>query len=199
MAGWRRPLRLVEGNVPSPPALADQSFHQWPVSEILLDLCNCRRKNFLLPWCDACQVSVSVRPARRSATGTTRDSGHHSRNVQLTLHCWLPRLHPLLAQMARPVGSGGIGLSCCPGLAGAPLGREVDAACRGKSENGPRCAVRVEEGRGARHVGLSSAPANVSPCQLVHFARRHYRLAPVVTTRSAGAGADRRGQLAQLV
>jgi hypothetical protein len=110
----------------------------------------------------------------------------------------LPRLHPLLAPMARPVGSGGIGWSCCPGLAGAPQGCEVDAACRGKSESRPRCTVGSEEGRVARHLGSSSAPVNVSPCRLVHFARRHYRLAPVVTTRTVGAGRERRDLQAQV-
>ena len=32
--------------------------------------------------CAACPVSVSVRPGRFCVTGSTRDSGHHSRFVQ---------------------------------------------------------------------------------------------------------------------
>jgi hypothetical protein len=78
-----------------------------------------------------CQVSVSVRPAlRRSARELqgTRDTTPETCAVN----------PPLLVATAAPVlGTDGascwkrcIGLSCCPGLAGAPQGREVDAACR---------------------------------------------------------------------
>ena len=52
-------------------------------------------------WCSFGQVSVSVRPGRRSAAGTTRDTGHHSRFVPS--HCWPPR-HTALAPMALPAG-----------------------------------------------------------------------------------------------
>jgi hypothetical protein len=49
----------------------------------------------LLLVCEACPVSVSVRPARLSVSGVSRDSGHHSRFMPFAL---------LLATAARGIG-----------------------------------------------------------------------------------------------
>jgi hypothetical protein len=58
---------------------------------------------FLLPFtlllvCEACPVSVSVRPERLSVAGDTRDPGHHSRFMPFAL---------LLATAARGIGFDG--------------------------------------------------------------------------------------------
>jgi hypothetical protein len=58
------------------------------------------------------QVSVSVRPERLSAAGTTRDAGHHSRLVPISC-CWPPR-HAALASMTLAAASRFIGSSHCP-------------------------------------------------------------------------------------
>ena len=71
----------------------------------------------LLLVCEACPVSVSVRPARLSVSRTTRDSGHHSRFMPFAL---------LLATAARGIGVNGA--SCWkPGHRDEPLtqGSEV--------------------------------------------------------------------------
>ena len=55
------------------------------------------------------QVSVSVRPERLSAVGTTRDTGHHSRYVPRS--SFSPPRHAALAPMALAAASRVIGLS----------------------------------------------------------------------------------------
>ena len=52
----------------------------------------------LLLVCEACPVSVSVRPERLSVAGDSRDPGHHSRFVPFAL---------LLATAARGIGVDG--------------------------------------------------------------------------------------------
>ncbi|MFA5810261.1 MAG: hypothetical protein WC935_08015 [Thermoleophilia bacterium] len=59
--------------------------------------------SLLLPFaillvCEACPVSVSVRPERLSVAGDSRDPGHHSRFVPFAL---------LLATAARGIGVDG--------------------------------------------------------------------------------------------
>ena len=56
---------------------------------------SCALPTAMLLVCEACPVSVSVRPARLGVSGTTRDSGHHSRFVPFAL---------LLATAARGLG-----------------------------------------------------------------------------------------------
>jgi hypothetical protein len=137
----------------------------------------------LLLVCVASQVSVSVRPGRRSATGTTRDSGHHSRFVQ--------RL-PLLATAAPVIGADGA--SCwkaihrmcpCPrarGYAAEALSLTCPAGS-GRSANRIARSVVLTR-RGGRHLGASLAKVPANRGALGLRARRHYRLTPVVTTRS---------------
>jgi hypothetical protein len=55
----------------------------------------------MLLVCEACPVSVAVRPERLSVSGSTRDSGHHSRFVRFVL---------LLAAAARGMGVDGADL-----------------------------------------------------------------------------------------
>lgn len=71
-------------------------------------------------WCEVGLVSVSVRPERLSATGTTRDTGHHSRLVPRSC-CWPPR-HAALAPTALAAASRSVGSSPCPGLGGVHHG-----------------------------------------------------------------------------
>ena len=76
----------------------------------------------MLMVCAACPVSVSVRPERLSVSGSTRDSGHHSRFVPFAL---------LLAAAARGIGVDGavlleVGPSNEP-LTQGPEGRRLGA------------------------------------------------------------------------
>ena len=89
-------------------------------------------------------VSVSVRPERLSAAGTTRDAGHHSRLVPISC-CWPPR-HAALAPTALAAASRFVGSSPCPGLRGCTAGR-----CAGR-----RCLL-------AQAAWRSSATVNVAP------------------------------------
>ena len=77
-------------------------FNSFPsfVAPLFLSLSFCY---LLLPFalllvCEACPVSVCVRPARLSVAGGTRDPGHHSRFVPFAL---------LLATAARGIGVDG--------------------------------------------------------------------------------------------
>ena len=87
-------------------------FNSFPpfVAPIFPSLSFC---SLLLPFtlmlvCEACPVSVSVRPERLSVAGGTRDPGHHSRFVPFAL---------LLATAARGIGLDGA--SC-----GKPIHRD---------------------------------------------------------------------------
>ncbi len=122
------------------------------------------------------QVSVSVRPERLSAAGTTRDTGHHSRFVPRSC-CWPPR-HAALASMALAAASRSIGLSHSPRLGGAPGGAMADMARgeRAVADRVARSAV-LTRGEPVTWGGHLRLPA-VSPGALGQHARRHYWLAP---------------------
>ena len=73
------------------------SFSLHPLSIVI--------NRYLLRYCAVPKawVSVSVHPARRSAAGITRDTGHHSRLCKV-VYC-SPALHALLALRIVPVGT----------------------------------------------------------------------------------------------
>ena len=88
----------------------------------------------LLLVCPACPVSVSVRPGRLSASGTTRDTGHHSRFVPFAL---------LLAAAARGIGVDGA--SC-----GKPVRRDEPLT---QDSEGHLFGASCTEPAGSRHEG----------------------------------------------
>ena len=100
-------------------------------------------------------VSVSVRPERLSAAGTTRDTGHHSRFVPSFL----------VAAAARGIGvdgaSCGKSLHRCEPLTRGSGVRRLDAMAEGtrtERERSDRVAwSEITTCRGGRHVGLSPA------------------------------------------
>ncbi len=136
--------------------------------------------------CDACPVSVSVRPARLGVAGAARDAGHHSRCVQNFICCW-PRLHPFLASRALSCWQSVRRLSPCPWARGGALLEEsavVDEACGAQAKAWPRCAVTMAMGQGARHLGSSLAPA-IGKCLMGR--------ALCASSLLAGAGSDDAG------
>ena len=127
--------------------------------------------------CAACPVSVSVRLACVRRTRSTRDPGHHSRFVQRFL-CCLPRLHPLLASMAVPVGTRPIELSQCPRLGVARVAREVKRRPLGNGQGDePRCAVVRCDAPGSSSLGCGTGKIGWKPAPLRACAQRHYRQA----------------------
>jgi len=74
---------------------------------------------------------------------------------------------------------------------GAPEGTSADMA-RGERAYADRVARSAVSTRGEPVTwGRHQRQYPPTPCRQGHFARRHYRLAPVVTTRTVGAGRDR--------
>jgi hypothetical protein len=94
----------------------------------------------MLLVCNACPVSVSVRlacSAERDLRGT-RDTTP----ALCSVCCCLPRLHPLLASMALPVGSRSVELSHHPRLGGARVARGIKRrSLRNGQRDEPHCAV----------------------------------------------------------
>lgn len=137
-------------------------------------------------WCEVGLVSVSVRPKRLSATGTTRDTGHHSRLVPRSC-CWPPR-HAALAPTALAAASRSVGSGPCPGLRGCTAGRCAGRRCllaqaaggRRRPSTSPRCPLSragVGAAEPVTQVRHLRQPGH-RPGVLGLRARRHYRLAP---------------------
>ena len=139
------------------PQLVLARFNPFPpfAAPIFLPLSFC---SLLLPFalllvCEACQVSVSVRPERLSVAGVSKDPGHHSRFMPSAL---------LLATAARGIGVDGT--SCGKSIhRGEPLtqgsevrhsGAALDLACREQASRGPYCAVQHDDGSGSPSLGV---------------------------------------------
>jgi len=107
----------------------------------------------LLLVCEACLVSVSVRPERyayRDLQGT-RDTTP----VSCRFVCCLPPRHAALASMALPVGSRFIDLSRWPrARRGASSARSYSEPAGSGHKDGPRCTVRVDDGSGSPSRGV---------------------------------------------
>ena len=86
-----------------------------------------------------CQISVSVRPERRSAAETTKDTGHHSR-IAPRSSVGPPR-HAALAPIELAAASRFIGVSPCPRAPGAPGGASADVARGVRASGRSRCTV----------------------------------------------------------
>lgn len=136
------------------------------------------------------QVSVSVRPERLSAAGTTRDTGHHSRFVPRSC-CWPPR-HAALASMALAAASRSIGLGPSPRLWVRRVAPWLTCPRgAGGADRVARSAVltRGEPVTWGRHLRLPGA----SQGALGQRARRHYWLAPRSDDAVGAAGPQQQG------
>ena len=134
-------------------------------------------------WCEVGLVSVSVRPERLSATGTTRDTGHHSRLVPRSC-CWPPR-HAALAPTALAAASRSVGSSPCPGLGGVHHG--VVRLSTVPAGAGVRAVVNDPQRRpGGRFHGTGLARRSPSrgsvTCDSPDIARACWGCVRVVTT-----------------
>ena len=125
------------------------------------------------------QVSVSVRPDRRSEPGAAGDAGHHSRFVPL-LHRWPPR-HAVWPPRSLPVGRRFLGLSpdvIAPGLrAGA-----VQIACFGARRTHPACGGVARTGRPVLAAGSATPSLGVVTCASLGQPIDGWCISRVVTT-----------------
>ncbi len=148
----------------------------------------------LLLVCAACPVSVSVRlacSAERDLRGT-RDT---TPGLCSASFCCSPRLHPLLASMAVPVGTRPIELSQYPRLGGARVAREVK---RRPLKNGqrdePHCAVVRCDAPGSSSLGCGTGKIGWKPAPLRACAQRHYPLAASDAAVAADESPQERGR-----
>ena len=168
----------------SPVAVDSRSLRQLPSIPFQSDPSRLAALPLLV--CAACPVSVSVRLACVGRTRSTRDPGHHSRFMQCFL-CCSPRLHPLLASMALPVGTRPIELSQYPRLGGARVAREDKRRPLGNGQRDePHCAAVRCDAPGSSSLGCGTGEIGWKPAPLRACAQRHYPLA----ASDAAVGAD---------
>lgn len=144
----------------------------------------------LLPCCCWCVLPVrlvflSVSPA--SAERDLRGTRDTTPGMCSTSSCCSPRLHPLLASMAVPVGTRPIELSHYPRLGGARGAREVKQRPFGDGQGDePHCAAVRCDAPGSSSLGCGTGKIGWKRQPMRACAQRHYPLA----ASDAAVGAD---------